>query len=163
MKPERQNVFDYLSEMNINCDIVEHPAVHTIEEMDNLHIDNNNQIVKNLFVRDDKKKRYFLIAVQKDKRVDLKDLRAKLNSRPLSFAAEGELQEILGLDRGYVTPLGILNDVNCRVEVVLDNDVQNFNHIGIHPNDNRATIWIKPEDLEAVIKKHGNTFSYVEI
>jgi len=163
MKSERQKVFDYLSEMNINCEIVEHPAVYTIEDMDSLHIDTNNQIAKNLFVRDDKKKRYFIISVQKDKHVDLKGLKAKIDSRPLSFAPESALQEILGLDKGSVTPLGILNDANCRVEVVLDNELRHFHHIGIHPNDNRATIWIKPKDLETVIKRHGNTISYVEI
>ena len=163
MKSERQKVFDYLSEMNIDYDIVEHSAVYTIEDMENLNIDADNQVVKNLFVRDDKKKRYFLISVQKDKRVDLKALRTKLDSKPLSFASESAMQEILGLDKGAVTPLGILNDANCIVEVVLDNDIRRFHHIGIHPNDNRATIWIKPEDLETVIKKHGSTFSYVEI
>lgn len=163
MKSVRQVVFDYLSDMNITYDITEHPAVYTIEEMDNLCIDNNNQVVKNLFVRDDKKKRYFLIAVQKDKRVDLKELRSKLNSRPLSFASESALYEILGLNKGAVTPFGILNDTNCKVEVVLDNDIRYFHHIGIHPNDNTATVWIKPEDLEVVIRKHGNAFSYVEI
>ena len=163
MKSQRQKVFDYLSEMDINYDVVLHPAVHTIEEMDNLQIDTNNQVVKNLFVRDDKKKRYFLISVQKDKHVDLKDLRSKLDSRPLSFASESDLQEILGLDKGSVTPLGVLNDAACRVEVVLDSGVRHFQHIGVHPNDNTATVWIKPEDLEAVIKKHGNAFSYVEI
>lgn len=163
MKLERQRVFDYLSSMNITYDIIEHPAVYTIEEMDNLCIDTNNQVVKNLFVRDDKKKRYFLISVQKNKRVDLKELKTKLNSRPLSFASESELYEILGLDKGSVTPLGVLNDTSCKVEVILDNDVQNFHQIGIHPNDNTTTIWIKPEDLEAVIRKHGNAFSYAEI
>ena len=163
MKSERQKVFDYLFEMNINCDIVEHPAVYTIEDMDNLHIDANNQVVKNLFVRDDNKKRFFLISVRKDKRVDLKVLRAKLNCRPLSFASENALKEILGLDKGSVTPFGVLNDTSCKVEVVIDNDVRNFHHIGIHPNDNKATVWIKPEDLEAVIRKHGNIFSYVQI
>ena len=163
MKSERQKVLDYLYDMNITYDIIEHPAVYTIEEMDNLCIDNKNQVVKNLFVRDDKKKRYFLISVQKDKRVDLKELKIKLNSRPLSFASESALYEILGLDKGSVTPLGVLNDASCKVEVVLDSDVRYFHRIGIHPNDNTATVWIKPEDLEAVIRKHGNTFSYVEM
>lgn len=163
MKSIRQGVFDYLSDMNISYDIIEHPAVYTIEEMDNLCIDTNNQVVKNLFVRDDKKKRYFLIAIQKDKRVDLKKLKVKLNSRPLSFASESALYEILGLDKGAVTPFGILNDINCKVEVVLDEDLQYYNRIGIHPNDNTATVWIKPEDLELVVRKHGNAFSYVEI
>jgi Uncharacterized conserved protein len=163
MKSERQKVLDYLSEMNINCNVVEHPAVYTMEEMDNLHIDPHNQVVKNLFVRDDKKKRYFLLTVQKDKRVDLKELRAKLGSRPLSFASESALQEILGLDKGAVTPFGVLNDTNCRVEVVLDSEIRHFHRVGIHPNDNTATVWIAPKDLETVIKKHGNMFFYLDI
>lgn len=163
MKSIRQVVFDYLSDMNINYEIIDHPAVYTIEEMDSLHIDDNNQVVKNLFLRDDKKKRYFLIALQKDKQVNLKELKMKLNSRPLSFASESALHEILGLNKGAVTPFGILNDKNCKVEVVLDNDIRYFQRIGIHPNDNTATVWIKTEDLEAVIRKHGNAFSYVEI
>lgn len=159
----RQAVLDHLEHMNINYDIIEHPAVYTIEEMDNLCIDSNKQVVKNLFLRDDKKKRYFIIAVQKDKQVNLKALRMRLNSRPLSFASESSLYEILGLNKGAVTPFGILNDTDCKVEVVLDNDIQDFHRIGIHPNDNTATVWIKPKDLEVIIKKHGNAFSYVEI
>ncbi len=163
MRLGRKGVLDYLSAMNISYEIIDHPAVYTIEEMDSLSFDTNNQVVKNLFVRDSKKKRYFLISVQKDKRVDLKELRTKLNSRPLSFASEDGLYEILGLDKGSVTPLGILNDTDCRVELVLDRDIRDFHRMGIHPNDNTATIWIKPKDLEAVIKNHGNVFSYVEI
>ena len=163
METERQKALNYLSETNITFNIVEHPPVYTIEDMENLHIDDNNQVVKNLFVRDDKKKRYFLVSVQKDKRVDLKELRIKLDSGKLSFASETDLKEILGLDKGAVTPLGILNDENCRVEVVLDNDIKCFNTIGIHPNDNTATIWVSPKDLETAVKKKGNTFYYVEI
>ena len=163
MKPEIQRVLDYLSEMNIRCDIVEHPAVYTIEEMDSLHIDEGSQVVKNLFVRDDKKKRYFLISVQKDKRVNLDDIRTKLGSRRLSFASESTLQEILGLNKGAVTPLGILNDEACSVEVVLDSELRHFQRIGIHPNENTATLWIQPQQLEAVVKRHGNPLSYVEI
>lgn len=158
-----QRVLDYLSDMNIIFEIINHPAVYTIEEVDKLNLDTDNQIVKNLFLRDDKKNRYFLISLKKDKRVDLKELRKALNSRPLSFASENDLSKILGLDKGSVTPFGVLNDTNCKVEVLLDSDIQNFTHIGIHPNDNTATIWINPQDLETVIKKHGNSFSYINI
>lgn len=158
-----KKVFDVLKSMDISYDVIEHPAVYTIEEMNELNIDNKNEIVKNLFVRDDKKKRYFLIVLQKDKRVDLKGIRKELNSRPLSFASEEDLSKYMKLSKGSVTPFGILNDIESKVEVVLDKEILLFERIGVHPNDNRATVWISPKDLEVVIKNHGNTISYIEI
>lgn len=158
-----KEVFDVLESMNIQYDVIEHPAVYTIEEMDNLNIENKDEVVKNLFVRDDKKKRYFLIVLQKNKRVDLKEIKKELNSRRLSFASEEDLSQYMKLSKGSVTPFGILNDIESKVEVVVDKDILLFERIGVHPNDNRATVWISPKDLEVVIKKHGNNISYIKI
>ena len=72
MDSVRQKVFAVLAEMQIAYEVMEHPAVYTIEEMDQLTISHKESIVKNLFVRDDKKRQYFLIVLQKDKHVDLK-------------------------------------------------------------------------------------------
>lgn len=158
-----KEVFDVLESMSILYDVIEHPAVYTMEEMDKLNIDNKNEVVKNLFVRDDKKKRYFLIVLQKNKRVDLKEIKKELNSRPLSFASEEDLSKYMKLSKGSVTPFGILNDVESKVEVVFDKDILLFERIGVHPNDNRATVWISPKDLEVVIKNYGNNISYIKI
>lgn len=163
MKSMRQKVFEAMASMNIVYDVIEHPAVHTIEEMDKLNIDRKNEIVKNLFVRDDKKKRYFLIVLQKDKRIDLKEARKKLNCRPLSFASEEDLDKYMKLCKGSVTPFGVLNDTDCKVEVILDKDILLFKNIGVHPNDNTATVWLCPQDLEVIIKNHGNNISCIEI
>lgn len=163
MNAIHQQVFDILDGMGIQYDVVEHPAVYTIEEMDQLQIDSKDEIVKNLFVRDDKKKRYFIVVLQKNKTADLKSLRQLLNCRPLSFASEGDLQRYMSLNKGAVTPLGILNDDDCKVEVVVDQDVLKFERIGVHPNDNTATVWMAPKDLETVIKSHGNTIHYIEV
>lgn len=163
MNSIRKKVFDAMLSMNISYDVIEHPAVYTIEEMDRLNIDNKNEVVKNLFVRDDKKKRYFLIVLQKNKRVDLKEIRNELNCRPLSFASEEDLGKYMELSKGSVTPFGILNDTDCKVEVVLDKDILLFERIGVHPNDNTATVWIRPQDLESIIKNHGNNMSYIDI
>lgn len=159
----RQKVFDVIESMNIRYQVIEHSAVYTIEEMDKLNIDSKNNVVKNLFVRDDKKKRYFLLVLQKDKRVDLKELRKQLNCRPLSFASEESLFTFMGLNKGSVTPFGVLNDSACSVEVVFDKDILSFERIGVHPNDNTATVFICPKDLELIIKNHGNAISYIEI
>lgn len=158
-----KEVLNLLENMNISYDVIEHPAVFTIEEMDKLNIDYKNEIVKNLFVRDDKKKRYFLIVLLKNKRVDLKEIKKVVNSRALSFASEEDLSKYMKLSKGSVTPFGILNDIDCKVEVVFDKDILLFERIGVHPNDNRATVWISPKDLEGVIQSHGNNVLYIEI
>lgn len=163
MNSIRSKVIDAMVSMNIIYDIIEHPAVYTIQEIDKLNINNNNEVVKNLFVRDDKKKRYFLIVLQKNKQVNLKEIRKELNCRPLSFASEEDLKKYMQLSKGAVTPLGILNDAECRVEVVFDKDVLLFEHIGVHPNDNTATVFICPQDLEAIIKNHGNSIVSIKL
>lgn len=163
MSEQRQIVFEKLNELGINYDLIEHPAVYTIEEMDALNISNKNQIVKNLFLRDDKKEQYLLLVLPKNKKVNLKDLKMKINSRPLTFASEDSLNEYLSLNKGSVTPFGILNDDFRRVEVIIDKSLLDYEHIGLHPNENTATVFIRPKDLELVIMDHGNQFRYVDI
>jgi len=158
----RQKVFDIMESMNIPYEVTEHPTVYTIEEMEELNIDSKNEVVKNLFIRDDKKKRYFLIVLQKNKRADLREMRKQLNSRPLSFASEICLNKLMGLNKGAVSPFGVLNDIDCTVEVVIDKNILAFERIGVHPNDNTATVWIRPQDLELIIRNHGNVISYID-
>ena len=99
-----------------------------------------------------------------EKRVDLKEFRRKNATRPLSFASENELMDILGLIPGAVTPLGLLNDTEHRVQLYLDETfLASPGLIGVHPNDNTATIWLKTEDLITVIQEHGSAVRVVPI
>ena len=107
--------------------------------------------------------RYILVVLQKEKQVNLKELAKKINSRPLSFASEESLQKYLRLPKGSVTPLGILNDESRKVEVMIDTAFQSYHCIGVHPNDNTATIFLKLSDLENVIIDHGNKLEYLEV
>lgn len=119
---------------------------------------------KNLFVRDDKKRNYYLITVKGNKRIDLKGFRQKNGTRALSFASEGDLMSLMRLKPGSVTPFGILNDEECRVKLFLDADfLAPPSLIGVHPNDNTATVWLKTKDLIAVVREHGNAVEAVEI
>lgn len=151
---DKQAVLNLLDEAKIAYQAVEHQAVYTIEEMKQLNLPHADEIAKNLFIRDDKKQHFYLISVQEDKPIDLKSLRQKIGSRRLSFASEKDLQEIMGLPKGAVTPFGLLNDEHKRVEAFID---QRFsNHlIGIHPNDNTMTLWLKTTDLMTLLKNHG--------
>lgn len=152
----RYEIIEMLNRLNIDYRIEEHPHVETIEEMEKLNLPGIETVAKNLFLRDDKKRNYYLIVVRKDKKVNLKELRKLLESRPLSFASENDLQSYLGLEKGSVTPFGLMNDTDCRVCLVLDRDVTEFQSIGVHPNVNTVTVWLSPNDLTAIIKQHGN-------
>lgn len=119
---------------------------------------------KNLFVRDDKKRNYYLITVRGNKRVDFKKIRNDNNTRPLSFASEEDLMSIMNLLAGSVTPLGLLNDNELKVIFYLDKDFLNGKQIiGVHPNDNTATLWLKVTDLIDIIKEHGNKVKIIEL
>ena len=96
------------------------------------------------------------ITVKSNKRIDLKTIKRNYGTRPLSLAKE-ELRNILGLTPGTVTPFGILNDKKCKTLFFLDEDfLASPAIIGIHPNDNTSTVWLKVEDLLHIIEKHGN-------
>ena len=90
-----------------------------------------------------------------NKKVDLKEFRKNQQTRVLSFASDEDLKSILGLIPGAVTPLGILNDEERRVKVFIDEELAN-GLIGVHPNDNTATVWLKTMDLVKIIENHGN-------
>lgn len=163
MNSQRKSVIDQLNSTGVQYEIVEHKAAHTVEEMSGLMIKNESEIAKNLFLRDDKKMRYILLVLQKEKQVNLRELAKKINSRPLSFASEESLQRFLGLPKGSVTPLGILNDESRKVEVMIDTALLSYHRIGVHPNDNTATIFLKLSDLENIINDHGNKLEYLEV
>lgn len=160
----KQDIYEYVKSKNLWHEITEHGAVYNMEELSKVDLPYPEYDAKNLFVRDDKKATYYLITVKGDKRVDLKEFKNKYNTRRLSFASENDLMSVLGLIPGAVTPLGLLNDKDLKVVFCLDKDFMNGDQIiGVHPNDNTATIWLKTSDLIDMIKEHGNEILIVEV
>ena len=161
---DKNEVYEYLKKEKIYYEVTEHEAVYNMEELKKVELPYPEADAKNLFVRDDKKKNYYLITVKGDKRVNLKDFQEKNGTRRLSFASSDDLMNILKLIPGAVTPLGILNDDDRKVTFYIDKDFENEpNLIGVHPNDNTATVWLKTDDLINIIENHGNTVNIVEI
>ncbi len=160
----KEEIYCFLDRNNIPFEKKEHRAVYNMEEMREVKLPHPEAEAKNLFVRDDKKRNYYLITVKGDKRIDLKRFQAQNGTRRLSFASDNDLMEILGLIPGAVTPLGILNDTEHKVEFFLDEEfTESSNLIGVHPNDNSATVWLDPKDLVKMIREHGNQVSIVRI
>ena len=153
----KQEIYRLLSENGVWHEITEHKAVYNMDEVADIDLPYPEAECKNLFVRDKKKREYYLISVKGDKRLNLKKFREKYNTKPLGFASEDDLMNILGLIPGAVTPLGLLNDTDGKVILYLDQDFFKGEHlIGVHPNDNTATVWMKTDDLTDIIRTHGN-------
>ena len=158
----RQKVYDTLDAAGVGYEVWEHPAAFTIPEMDALDLPRPEIIAKNLFLRDAKGKRFFLAVLPKDKKADLKVLGERLGAR-LGFASEERLVEKLGLTKGAVTPFGVLNDADRAVEIFLDQGLWDLPLVGVHPNDNTATVALSPDDLERVVRAHGNPVERIEL
>ena len=160
----KQEIYDLLIQKNIPHEITEHEAVYNMAEVAMIELPYPEAEAKNLFVRDDKKQNFYLITVKGDKKVDLKQFRKDHNTRSLQFVSAELLMDILRLIPGAVTPMGLLNDKECKVHWFLDKAFMEApNLIGVHPNDNSATVWMKPEDLVDLIKEHGNKMGWIDI
>lgn len=158
---DKKEIIKFLNENKVNYNLVEHEAVYTMEDIQKINIQKYGTEVKNLFLRDEKGKNHYLIVAKNDTKIDLKSLKDKIHSTKLSFASEERLDKYLKLKKGAVSPFGILNDENSEVKVYFDENLKNENLIGVHPNDNTASIFISTKDMENIIKKHGNSFEYI--
>ena len=160
----REKVLNKLDELSINYKEIEHIPVYTIEDMDNLgNIFDNAKICKNLFVRDQKGKRHFLVVLPEEKRAPLSDIAEKIGSTKLSFASEERLMKYLKLEPGSVTPLSVINDETNEVEVVFDEELKKEKLLGVHPCVNTSTILLSPDELEKYIKSNNNKLKYIKI
>ena len=147
-------IYPFLGEQKIPYEKIEHPAVFNMEQLASIHLPHPEWDAKNLFVRDDKKRNYYLITVKGEKQVNFKEFRKAQGLRALSFASPDDLLKYLKLTPGSVTPLGLLNDEENAVHFYLDETFLSHK-IGVHPNDNTATIWLDTEDLIRILKDHG--------
>lgn len=149
-----QEACDYLRSHGVEYELTEHPAVRSMAECAALGLPYPQDQAKNLFVREDRGDRYFLISVRPDKQVDLKAFRREQGVRRLTFASPEELSALLGVQPGAVTPLGLLQDREHRVCFCLDRELLlPPGRIGVHPCENTATVWLQTEELLRLLRE----------
>lgn len=159
----KQEVLNFLNSEQIPYEITEHKAVFTMEDMEHIGLDKQGTICKNLFIRDAKGKKHFLITADNNTQINLKELGERLGAGKVSFASAERLEKYLGVTAGCVSPFGILNDVEHCVTVVLDKKLERKSRLGVHPNDHSATVWISFDYLVQAIEKIGNRIDVIEL
>ena len=149
-------VYERLTALSIPYEVTDHAPVYTMEDMDAQGLHDLGVLCKNLFVRDAKGKRHFLVVAREDTPVDLRTLGERLEAGKLSFASAQRLEKYLGVTTGAVSPFGLLHDTERAVTVVLDQSLQGEARLGIHPNDNTATVWLSWDALQKFIDAQEN-------
>ncbi|MGB9836113.1 MAG: prolyl-tRNA synthetase associated domain-containing protein [Candidatus Saccharicenans sp.] len=160
---EEKKVLDILTGLNLSWERIEHPPVYSIEEA-RLHWEKvKGGHVKNLFLRNYKGNRHYLVLVSADKKVDLKKLTRELNEDRLSFASPERLEKFLGLKPGAVSPFGLINDREKKVVVVIDRDLLALPCLNFHPNVNTSTITVTTEDFQKFLSWSGQKIILFEL
>ena len=153
---DADGLFARLDTLGLAHETHEHAPVFTVDESQSLRGVLPGAHVKNLFLRD-KKKRYWLVTAAEDRDIDLKALRRRLGaSGSLSFGAADVLMAHLGVRPGAVTPFGIINDANAVVSMVLDQDLLSGDIVNVHPLRNDMTTAMRPDDLLAFLNAENH-------
>lgn len=158
----RGKILAWLDESGVEYELLEHEAAYTMDDMRAYGMTEKGDVCKNLFLRDHKGKRHFLIVVDGDKPVDLKGIGASVGQR-LSFASAERLEKYLKLKQGEVSPLAVLFDEGKTVRVMFDKDLKGKTNIGVHPGDNRATVFLRFDALEKLVKSTGHAVEYIKV
>ena len=162
-KFDKEACMKWLDDNGYKYEKVDHDPVYTMEDMDKAGITKIGFVAKNIFVRNAKGDKHYLVCVPEEKRVDMTKLAMALASTKLSFASAERVDKYLGVAEGYVTPLGVLNDENSEVLVAFDQTLMGKDKIGVHPLMNDATIFLSFKDLKKIVEDHGNKFMCIKI
>ena len=154
---KEKKVYEVLKSLDIQFEVHQHPPVYTVEEAEEHWGDVKGTHCKNLFVRNKKGNRHYLVILESSKRADLKELNRQLGEDRLSFASPERMIRFLGLEPGAVSPFGLINDSGKEVQVVVDKDLRTADWVSFHPNVNTATLTLSFEDFERYLEWCGNS------
>ena len=159
----RQPVFDFLAAHDIEYTYYEHPEAPTIEIAREYWRQDGSKHCKNLFFRNHKGNRHYLVVFDSERSMAIHDLEHLLRQGKLSFASEQRMERWLGLRPGSVSPFGLVNDTENHVHLFLDANLLKYPSLSFHPNDNTATVVISQEMFQRYLDAVGNTYEYIEL
>jgi len=157
------DIYEFLDNGNIEYQRHDHPPVFTVEDVHRLTPDLPGAKTKNLFLRDKKGSRHFLMVVPADKRINLKALPKVLESSKISFGSPERLMENLGVTPGSVSLFAIVNDQKNKVEVIIDESLWASDAFQFHPLINTSTLIISREGIKQFLDATGHKIKIMKI
>lgn len=158
-----QDIYQLLNDLNISYEKYEHPAVYTVEEAQQYDRGIDAGKSKNLFLRNKKGDRHYLVVAESTRKVDISKLEELTGEKNLSFASPERLQKYLGVTPGSVSPFGLIHDADKSVQVLVDEGLLQYDKQAFHPNINTATLVISKDDFIKFLESTGNEVTYVSL
>lgn len=156
-------VYETLQRMQIPFDYYEHPEAPTIEIAAQFYRGENTTLCKNLFFRNHKGNRHYLVIMDSHHNMDIHDIEHRLHQGKLSFASPERMMKYLGLRPGSVSLFGLVNDSNHEVILFVDNELRKAEKVSFHPNDNTASLVISTSDMLKFIENIGNAYEFLDL
>jgi len=156
-------LYQILQELKIPFEYHEHPPAPTVDTALEYWADIDATHCKNLFFRNHKGNRHYLVILEHSNRLAIRDLEQMLKQGKLSLGSDKRLTRYLGLTAGSVSPFGLINDDEGHVHLFIDKELQKAEKISFHPNENTATLVISFEDFIRFLNWSGNAFEFINL
>lgn len=146
-QPREIRTYDFLDNLGIEYLRTDHDAAATMEVCNEIDKILEVTICKNLFLCNKQKTKFYLLMMPGDKKFKTKELSKQINSARLSFADPEDMLKYLDIEPGSVSVMGLMNDKENAVQLLVDEDVKKDEYIGCHPCINTSSLKIKAEDI----------------
>lgn len=163
MSAVQEQVYRALDALGIRYEKYEHPPVFNSEDVAQYWKDIPATPVKNLFLRNKKGDRHYLVILAVDKQADLRQLVKAIGDDRLSFGSAERLMAHLGVTPGSVSPFGLIHEGSAGVRVIVDQDLRKAERLIFHPNDNRASVTVSFADFEKFLEWRGNPVRWISL
>lgn len=159
-----EEVIEVFKSLNIQYNLIRHPAIFCRADEDKVKdIKFDGQVCKNLFLKDKKEKKFYLVSLPVTKRADLKKISDELGSHRLSFGNDEELWDKLHIKSGSVSVLNVIGAPDTDVTFVLDKEIMSLEKVSFHPNDNTASISFAPESIVKIMDNYNKKYMFLEV
>lgn len=159
----QKELYEVLDRLGIQYEYHEHPPLATIEEAIVHWKDYNSGRCKNIFFRNHKGNRHYLVILEHLRKLDIHDLEKRLRQGKLTFASDARLKKYLGLEPGSVSPFGLINDHENHVHLFIDEKLLEYERLAFHPNINTATLVISKSDFLRFLEYSGNSREFLKL
>ena len=159
----QKELYEILEKLAIEFEYHEHPPLATIEDARIHWKDYNSGRCKNIFFRNHKGNRHYLVILEHLSQLNIRDLEKRLKQGKLTFASDQRLMKHLGVEPGSVSPFGLINDKERHVHLFIDERLKESQRLAFHPNINTATLVISKSDFLKFLVSTGNAFEFIRL
>ena len=159
----QKELYRILESLSISFEYHEHPPVATIEDAIIHWKSFNSGRCKNIFFRNHKGDRHYLVILEHLRQLNIKDLEHRLKQGKLTFASDQRLKKYLGVEPGSVSPFGLINDESHHAHIFIDEKLNDFERLSFHPNINTASLIISKSDFIKFLDHQGNPYEFIKL